>query len=253
MDAQTYESRTERLAAMIKKAKNGILLTGAGFSTESGLTDFRSPESVRHCAESYGLPPERILTEDCFLREPELFFRYYREVFLAQAEANAGHFAAASFERAGHLSVITQNTDGLHQAAGSVRVLELHGSSRECRCLSCGRYHPGSLLGGDDPIPLCPVCGGRLRPCIVLYDEPLEEAVLRTARARMFSADLLIIAGTSLSVYPAADLPQYFPGRNEVIINRTPTPRDGEAVLRFYEDTGKVLSDAAEAMKAKPR
>ncbi|MDO4493065.1 MAG: Sir2 family NAD-dependent protein deacetylase [Clostridia bacterium] len=246
---EDFKTRVARLAAMLKKANNGVLMTGAGFSTESGLGDFRSPGAAEAAARTYGYPPERILTRDFADRLPELFWRYYREVFLAPAEPNPGHFAAAALEKERRLSVVTQNCDGLHQRAGSVRVLELHGSIRENRCADCAKYFPEEVVRTDAPVPRCPACGGTLLPGIVLYDDPLDEGVLRTAKARMFSADLLIVAGTSLSVYPAADLPQYYPGRNLVVINRTPTPLDGDAALLFREDTGKVLSAALEVYK----
>lgn len=245
----SFAERAARLAALIKKSSNGILMTGAGFSTESGLGDFRSPGMREAAEEKYGYPPECILTRDFFEKMPETFFRYYREVFLVPAEPNAGHFAAAEFEKAGHLSVITQNCDGLHQKAGSVKVLELHGSTAENRCAECGRYFPCGETVQAASMPRCPKCGGMLLPGIVLYDDPLDEGVLRAARARMFSADLLIIAGTSLSVYPAADLPQYYPGRNLVVINRTETPLDKEACLVFRENTGVVLSEALKVFK----
>lgn len=245
----SYETRIERLAVLLKKSKNGILMTGAGFSTESGLSDFRSPGVAESAIERFGMPPELILTADCFEREPELFFRYFREVFLKKAMPNSGHFAAATLEKKGHLfSVITQNTDGLHEAAGSIHVLALHGTVNENRCTKCGKFQPRSAMENSEPVPLCPACGGRLKPGIVLYDEPLDEYVLRAARARMFATDLLIVAGTSLSVQPAASLPENYMGKELVIINRTPTPLDKDATLRFYEDSGRVLSDTLAVM-----
>lgn len=250
---ENYEERIARLAALLKKSRNGILMTGAGFSTESGLSDFRSPGVAEAATGRYGMPPELILTADCLERKPELFFRYYREVFLKKASPNAGHYAAAALEKQGHLfSVITQNTDGLHEAAGSVHVLALHGTVNENRCTECGKYLPRSAMEGNAPVPLCPVCGGRLKPGIVLYDEPLDEYVLRAARARMFATDLLIIAGTSLSVQPAASLPEYYMGKELVIINRTETPLDGSATLRFHENCGRVLEDALSGMQTRP-
>ena len=210
-------------------------------STESGLPDFRSPGSAAACAEQYGYPPETILSAG-FLRErPALFSSYCRECLAAPAEPNAGHLALARLEKSGRLlGILTQNVDGLHQKAGNRKVLELHGNISEYRCADCGRYL-AARPESTDGIPRCPDCGGIARPDIVLYDEALNEYVLRAARARMTAADLLLIIGTSLSVFPAAGLPELYGGKEIVIINREKTPLDDRAALRFTENCGQVL------------
>ncbi|MBQ2769977.1 MAG: NAD-dependent protein deacylase [Clostridia bacterium] len=239
----SYESRIQKLRQLLSSHRRILVLGGAGLSTESGLLDFRSDKARAHCHSTYGHPVEVLLSRGFFESEPETFYACFRELLCKEAKPNRGHLALAKLEEQGRLlSILTQNVDGLHQKAGCRRVLELHGNVREGLCLSCGR----PILKGwpGEGVPRCPDCGGLCRPDMVLYDEALNEYVLRAARARMFSADLLLIVGTSLSVFPAGDLPQYYTGRELVIINRTPTPLDQSSTLRFFEDAGQVLGDA---------
>lgn len=241
----SYEERIAALREMIGVSRAIVVLGGAGLSTESGIPDFRSEDSISRTIDCYGEPPEEILSERFFFANPDVFFDYYKKNLLVSAEPNAAHHALARLERTGRLlSIITQNVDQLHQAAGSLRVLQLHGTTAENRCTDCGRFFPASFLLEQPGVPRCPDCGAIIKPEVTLYDEYLNEYVLKAAKARMFSADMLIIAGTSLCVYPAADLPQYFMGRRLVVINRTETSMDTQANLLFRESAGRVLTDA---------
>ncbi len=230
------------LQQLVDMSRRVVFFGGAGVSTESGIPDFRSVDGLYH--QQYEAPPEEILSHSFFLAHPESFFRFYRAKMLPlDAQPNAAHLKLAELERAGRLSaVITQNIDGLHQKAGSRRVLELHGSVWRNHCLACGKAYPPEAIRDDPrPVPLCG-CGGIIKPDVMLYEEGLDETVLAASIRALRQADLLIVAGTSLTVYPAAGLLQYYRGRNLVLINRDATPMDGKATLVIHRNIGEVLS-----------
>lgn len=225
-----------------------VFLGGAGVSTESGIPDFRSPDGLYSQQSDYPYPPETMISRSFFDAHPAEFFDFYCNRMLApDAKPNQAHRKLAQLEGEGVLAaVITQNIDGLHQAAGSKRVLELHGSVHRNRCMRCGTaYTVEDLLvareTSPDAIPRCE-CGGIIKPDVVLYEEPLDEAVLGAAANAVRRAHLLVVAGTSLSVYPAAGLVDLFSGEHLIIINRDPTPKDRLADLCITENVGKVFS-----------
>ena len=230
------------LQEMVDESRRIVFFGGAGVSTESGIPDFRSVDGLYH--QQYDVPPETILSHSFFLTRPEEFFRFYRAKMLPlDAQPNAAHRKLAELEQAGRLSaVITQNIDGLHQKAGSKTVLELHGSIWRNRCMRCGRSYPPQTIAEDArPVPLC-ACGGWIKPEVVLYEEGLDEDVLSAAVAHLRRADMLLVAGTSLTVYPAAGLLRYFRGKHLALINRDATPMDARAELVIREKVGEVLS-----------
>jgi len=233
------------LQRLIDSARHIVFFGGAGVSTESGIPDFRSQDGLYR--QQYDYPPETILSRSFFTAHPEEFFRFYRDrVLHPEARPNAAHLALAAWERAGKLSaVVTQNIDGLHQQAGSHAVIELHGSVWHSHCGQCGRRFAGlDAVLNDSPVPRC-ACGGVIGPDVVLYEDPLDSDVIGAAVAAIRSADLLVIGGTSLVVYPAAGLVDYFRGNHVVVINR-----DGDAlggyrrndVLAIAESIGPALS-----------
>ena len=230
------------LQEMVDESRRIVFFGGAGVSTESGIPDFRSVDGLYH--QQYDTPPETILSHSFFLTHPEEFYRFYRAKMLPlDAQPNAAHLKLAELEQAGRLSaVITQNIDGLHQKAGSRTVLELHGSIWRNHCMRCGKFYPPQAIAEDTrPVPLC-TCGGWIKPDVVLYEEGLEEDVLAAAVGYLRRADMLIVAGTSLTVYPAAGLVRYFRGKNLVLINRDATPMDALARLVIREKVGEVLA-----------
>ena len=244
------------LADLILHSKSAVFFGGAGVSTESGIPDFRSESGLYAARRLYGYPPEELLSHHLFKQKPELFFRYYKENLIAlDAKPNAAHKALAQLEKRDLLhAVITQNIDGLHQAAGSKNVLELHGSNRRQYCMDCGaKYEPEYILNpancSDGVIPVCKRCKGIVRPDVVLYEEGLDETVVAAAIHAIASADLLIVGGTSLAVYPAAGLLRYFRGENLVLINKTETAYDGAAQLCIHDAIGKVMGEAIKAME----
>ena len=231
----------EELQNLVSKSKKIVFFGGAGVSTESGIPDFRSQDGLYH--QKYDYPPETILSHTFFVRRPEEFFRFYRDKMLPlDAKPNPAHLKLAEWEREGRLlAVVTQNIDGLHQAAGSKKVFELHGSIHRNYCQSCGKsYPPEYIRDSKDPVPLCE-CGGRIKPDVVLYEEGLDNDVLSGAVHAIRQADLMIVAGTSLTVYPAAGLVQYFRGKHLVLINRSSTPMDSQCDLVIHDSVGKVL------------
>lgn len=236
-------NQMEKLAAMIMHSRNTVFFGGAGVSTESGIPDFRSEDGLYAAREVYGHPPEELLSHGMFQRCPELFFRYYKEnLITVDAKPNAAHLALARLEQAGRLhAVITQNVDGLHQAAGSVNVLELHGSNWRQYCQSCGAVYSLEYILAQDGVPRCEGCGDIVRPDVVLYQEALDENLLAAAALAIAAADLLIVAGTSLAVYPAAGLLRHFAGDNLVLINKSVTSADQEAQLVIHDAVGSVL------------
>lgn len=240
----------EQLAQIIKESGSIVFFGGAGVSTESGIPDFRSEEGLYRALDKFGLSPETLLSHSFFKSNPEEFFEYYIENLIhADAKPNAAHAALAELERQDKLqAVITQNIDGLHQMAGSKTVYELHGSVFRNYCMHCGRRYELayilSPLKSRNRIPICKICGGIVRPDVVLYEEPLHNDVMQEAVRAIWSADTLIVGGTSLAVYPAAGLINYFNGKHLVLINRSQTPYDDRAELVIHDSIGKVLTEA---------
>lgn len=229
-----------QLEQMIAESHRIVFFGGAGVSTESGIPDFRSADGLYR--QEGEVSPETILSRSYFLRYPERFFRFYQEKMLClTARPNAAHLRLAALEREGRLSaVITQNIDGLHQAAGSRRVLELHGSIHRNFCMDCGAPYDAQYMLHSDGVPRC-TCGGILKPDVVLYEEPLDGAMIEEAVAYLRSADLLIVGGTSLAVWPAATLVDYFCGDRIVLINREETRLSERASLIITADIGETL------------
>ena len=225
---------------IVNNSRRIVFFGGAGVSTESGIPDFRGQDGLYRM--KYAVPPETIISASYFHAHPEEFFRFYRDKMLVlNAQPNAAHKKLAQWERAGKLhAVVTQNIDGLHQAAGSRRVYELHGSVHRNHCLACKKSYPASFIARSSGVPRCS-CGGIVKPDVVLYEEPLDGEVIEGALAAIASADTLIVAGTSLTVYPAASFVSYFRGENLVLINRDPTPLDGQCTLVLHEKVGQVL------------
>ena len=232
---------TEQLKQWVAESSYIVFFGGAGVSTESGIPDFRSVDGLYH--QKYAFSPETILSHSFFMKKPEEFFRFYHDKMIyPDAKPNACHKKLAELERAGKLkAVITQNIDGLHQAAGSKEVLELHGTIHRNHCMLCGKGYGLETVQKARGVPYCD-CGGIIKPDVVLYEEGLDESVLRRAVDHIRAADLLIVGGTSLSVYPAAGLIQYFRGSRLVLINKSPTAYDGEAALLIPEKIGEVFS-----------
>ena len=223
-------SELETLQSWIDESRSIVFFGGAGVSTESGIKDFRSPDGLY--SQQYKFPPETMLSRSFFDAHPEEFFRFYRDKMLNPgAEPNAAHKKLAELEAAGKLrSVVTQNIDGLHQAAGSKRVWELHGSVLRNYCMKCGKSYPTSAVAESAGVPRCS-CGGIIKPDVVLYEESLDSHVIEGALQDIQQADMLIIGGTSLVVYPAAGLVNYYRGDRLVLINKSPTPYDRKADL----------------------
>ena len=234
-------SELERLKKIVDESDNIVFFGGAGVSTESGIPDFRSTDGMYH--QQYDYPPETILSHTFFMRKPEEFFRFYRDKMLVlDAKPNPAHQKLAEWERQGKLkAVITQNIDGLHQAAGSRKVLELHGSVLRNYCMKCGRFYDGHFMREQEGIPRCS-CGGMIKPDVVLYEESLDTGVLQEAVEYIQKADVLLVGGTSLVVYPAAGLIDYYRGNKLVLINRTPTARDKAADLVVSGSIGEIFS-----------
>ena len=231
------------LKSWIKESSRIVFFGGAGVSTESGLKDFRSQDGLYH--EKYDYPPETILSHSFFFSHTAEFYRFYRDKMLClTAKPNAAHLALARLEQRGKLSaIVTQNIDGLHQAAGSKRVFELHGSVLRNHCLQCGKFYTAEDIEKSTGVPRC-TCGGLIKPDVVLYEEGLDQKCLMGAIQAIAQADLLIVGGTSLTVYPAAGLLQYYGGNRLVLINRDATPLDGQANLVFRDPIGQVLGAA---------
>ena len=232
---------TEKLKELINGSNNIVFFGGAGVSTESGIPDFRSTDGLYH--QEYDYPPETILSHSFFMRNPEEFYRFYKNKMLClDAKPNMAHKKLAELEKAGKLkAVITQNIDGLHQAAGSKNVLELHGSILRAYCSRCRKPYPADVINKGTGVPRCD-CGGVIRPDIVLYEEQLDEDVLRKSIDYIRNADVLIVGGTSLNVYPAAGLINYYRGNKLVLVNLSATPYDDEADLVIHEKLGEVFS-----------
>ena len=232
--------KREILKQWVSESRNIVFFGGAGVSTESGIKDFRSVDGLY--SQKFDYPPETIISHSFYVRKPEYFFRFYREKMLPLGyEPNVTHKVLAKWEREGKLSaVVTQNIDGLHQKAGSRRVYELHGSVLRNYCTRCGKAYSAEFIRDCAGVPKCD-CGGTVKPDVVLYEEGLDQATLEGAVRAIAGADMLIVGGTSLTVYPAAGLIQYYGGNRLVLINRDETPYDDQADLVLHESLGDVF------------
>ena len=232
----------ETLARWIGESERIVFFGGAGVSTESGIPDFRSVDGLYN--QEYTYPPETILSHTFFMRRPEEFFRFYRNKMLfPDAQPNAAHRKLAQWEAEGKLSaVVTQNIDGLHQKAGSKKVYELHGSVLRNYCMRCGKFFDMDYVMRAEGVPMCE-CGGTVKPDVVLYEEPLDDAVVADACKAIEQADMLIIGGTSLSVYPAAGLIDLYRGHRLVLVNKSATPRDSRADLIVRDPIGQAFAE----------
>jgi NAD-dependent deacetylase len=241
----------ERLAEILSGSTSAVFFGGAGMSTESGIPDFRSASGIYNQKLNQIFSPEEMASRDFFVRHPEDFFAFYRERFVyLDAKPNAGHLALAELERRGILSaVVTQNIDGLHQLAGSHVVYELHGSIRRSYCVNCGARYNVEFVMKNIPVPHCERCGGIVKPDVVLYGEQLDNKILADSIQAIAEADTLIVGGTSLIVYPAAGLIDYFRGDNLILINKTATRADADATLVIRSNIGKTLSEAVALLK----
>lgn len=232
----------EELQKAIDKYDNLVFFGGAGVSTESGIPDFRSVDGLYN--QQYDYPPETILSHTFFMQNPEEFYRFYQAKMLCDtAKPNAAHHKLAELEQAGKLkAVITQNIDNLHQMAGSKNVLELHGSVYRNHCMKCGKSYDFTYMKSSQGVPKCQACGGTIKPDVVLYEEGLDNSTINRSVEAISSAQVLIIGGTSLAVYPAAGLIDYFQGEKLIVINKAPTPRDRQADLVISQPIGEVFS-----------
>lgn len=237
---QKMSERVDLLEQWIKESDNVVFFGGAGVSTESGIPDFRSVDGLYN--QQYDYPPETIISHSFYRKNPEEFYRFYKNKMLfPDAQPNAAHKALAKLEQQGKVrAVITQNIDGLHQAAGSKAVLELHGSVHRNYCTRCGKFFGLSDILGMNGVPRCE-CGGIIKPDVVLYEEGLDQETLQKAVRYIQNAEILIIGGTSLTVYPAAGLIDYYRGKKRVLINKTATPMDERADLVISAPIGEVF------------
>ena len=235
------DQKLEQLQKWIDESENIVFFGGAGVSTESCIPDFRSVDGLYN--QQYQYPPETILSHTFFQKNPEEFYRFYHNKMLfPNAKPNAAHLKLAELERAGKLkAVVTQNIDGLHQAAGSVNVYELHGSVHRNYCMKCRQFYDLDFMMKQEGVPRCPVCGGIIKPDVVLYEESLDQETIEAAVLAISRADMLIIGGTSLAVYPAAGLIRYYRGNKLTLINKSPTPYDKEADLVIAGPIGEIL------------
>lgn len=233
--------KLETLQKWVQESKRIVFFGGAGVSTESGIPDFRSADGLYN--QNFVYPPERIISHSFYLQNPAYFFRFYREKMLPLGFLpNITHKTLARWEQDGKLlTVVTQNIDGLHKLAGSQRVYELHGSSLRNYCTVCGKFYPAEFIKNSIDIPRCD-CGGIVKPDVVLYEEPLNSSTVEESISAIQNADLLIVAGTSLMVYPAAGLIEYYNGDRLVLINRDITPYDSRANLVFHDSLGDIFS-----------
>lgn len=241
MENQDREGKIQEFLEMVESSDNIVFFGGAGVSTESGIPDFRSVDGLYH--QQYEYPPETILSHTFYRRNPEEFYRFYRNKMLClDAEPNMAHKKLAQLEAAGKVkAVVTQNIDGLHQLAGSKKVLELHGSIHRNYCESCHAFYDAEYVLHSEGVPQCGTCHGSLKPDVVLYEEGLDNQTIQEAIYYISNADMLIIGGTSLAVYPAAGLVDYYPGNKLVLVNKTPTPRDNMANLVLSESIGELF------------
>ena len=235
-----YEAETARLQEIIDDSENIVFFGGAGVSTESGIPDFRSADGIYH--QQYRYSPEQIVSHSFFMRNTEAFYEFYKEkMMFLEAKPNAAHLKLAQLEAEGKLkAVITQNIDGLHQAAGSKNVWELHGSIHRNYCRKCGKFYDAEYVKNADGVPRCE-CGGLIKPDVVLYEEGLDSGVIEHSIRAICEADTLIIGGTSLVVYPAAGFIDYFRGKHLVVINKSATAKEVRAELTIAAPIGEVM------------
>ncbi len=236
-----YEKEIERLQKMIDESNKIVFFGGAGVSTESGIPDFRSAEGIYH--QAYRYSPEEVVSHSFFVTHTEAFYEFYKEkMMILDAKPNPAHLKLAELEQAGKLSaVVTQNIDGLHQLAGSKKVYELHGSILRNYCMDCHTFYDAEYVKNAEGIPRCKKCGGIIKPDVVLYEEGLDSETIQGAVRAIADADMLIIGGTSLVVYPAAGFIDYFHGKNLVLINRSETARTVRTNLVISAPIGKIL------------
>ncbi|MBN7773176.1 NAD-dependent protein deacylase [Clostridium aminobutyricum] len=248
----------DKLKQIIEESNNIVFFGGAGVSTESNIPDFRSESGLYHAVQKYGQSPETMLSHSFFQNHTETFYDYYKNnLIYPEAKPNKAHLALAKLEREGKLkAIVTQNIDGLHQLAGSKVVYELHGSVLRNNCMRCGEFYDlGYIMNPENCketdgirglIPICKKCGGMVKPDVVLYEEPLNDEVVQQAVQAISKADTLIVGGTSLVVYPAAGLVNYFRGKNLVLINKSKTQYNGKANLVINDPIGEVLGAVCE-------
>lgn len=248
----TMNENIQKLVALLQDSRRIVFFGGAGVSTESGVRDYRSEDGLYNTVKEYGVSPETILSKSFLERNPAVFYDFYRKYFIDDVQPNRAHKALAELERMGKLTaVVTQNIDGLHQRAGSSRVIELHGTAHTYRCHRCSRAAEDVLpeiVGGA--VPSCRYCGGLVRPNVVLYEEMLPEEAIEAAITHIAQADLLIVGGSSMAVYPASSFVQYFRGEHVVMINKSATAFDERAQLLIRDSIGAVLGDAVAALEA---
>ena len=237
------KNKIEILEELIKNSTNIVFFGGAGVSTESGIKDFRSKDGLYHLQSKYGVPYEEMLSSTYFYSHTDTFYEFYKEFMInLDAKPNAAHKFLAELESKKNLTIVTQNIDGLHQMAGSKNVLELHGSIHRNYCLKCHHFYSLEDILKLDNTPRCPKCGGLIKPDVVLYEEQLDQDVLRNSIEAIAKADLLIVAGTSLRVYPASGLIQYFRGKHLVVINKENLYLNNFVSLEINEPVAKVFS-----------
>ena len=239
------DDKIKKLSEIIKNSNNIVFFGGAGVSTESGIPDFRSANGLWSEKLKINLTPEQLVSHTMFIKYPEEFFKFYKEKLIyPNAKPNAAHIALAKLEKMGKLkAIVTQNIDGLHQLAGSKNVYELHGSVLRNYCMNCHAFYDEKFILESKGIPTCTKCGGIVKPDVVLYEEGLDNDVINGAVRAISQADTLIIGGTSLVVYPAAGLIDYFRGKNLVLINKSSTSADNRADLVINDSIGKVLEE----------
>ena len=240
------DTEIEQLTKILKESNNIVFFGGAGVSTESGIPDFRSADGLFNEKLNITFTPEQLVSHSFYIRYPKEFFNFYKaKLIYPQAKPNKAHIALAKLEEMGKLkAVITQNIDGLHQAAGSKNVFELHGSVLRNYCVKCHAFYGEKFILDSKDVPTCTKCGGNVKPDVVLYEEGLDDNVIRDSVRAIANADTLIIGGTSLVVYPAAGLIDYFRGKNLVLINKSSTSADNKADLVIHDSIGKVLGEA---------
>ncbi len=242
----TDQRSLDLLRDMIAKSEKIAFLGGAGVSTESGIPDFRSENGIFQAIKKYGQSPEVLLSHEYFMRHTDVFYEYYKaSLLITDKKPNPAHYALAELEKRGKLTaIVTQNIDGLHQSAGSKNVYELHGSIYRNTCMHCGKKFTAEYIAQSEGTPHCDVCGNVIKPDVVLYGEGLDSEVLQGAMQHIMQADMLIVGGTSLAVYPAAGLIDYYEGKRLVLINKSSTPYDSRADLIIHDAIGQVLAQA---------
>lgn len=237
-----------KLKKLVSESSNIVFFGGAGVSTESGIPDFRSEQGIYNTVKNFGYPPEQILSHSFFMKNPEKFYDFYRSTMIYEnAKPNLAHLGLAKLEKQGKLkAIVTQNIDGLHQLAGSKTVYELHGSIHRNYCMKCGKFYPLSTITESKGVPQCKECGGTIKPDVVLYEEGLYEEIINNSIKAIKKADMLIVGGTSLNVYPAASFVNYYDGNKLILINKSKTPYDRYADLLIHDSIGKVFNEIIE-------